>query len=458
MAPLSEKEENYVRLALLLKGVTPRAVRTYFDREFPPTYLPSTLNTNYNTLWDLKLKRIINQAQWNLLIPRNGIPDSKTFDVTLMICLIRNLTSINPPVNGFDSLPLLGETTPGSDLARIKYYRNKLAHHDNNTIDTAYFYTAWTDISNAVGRLGGQTMYQECQELKLKILDQSNQDIMLEIKQSVGEITELKQTTYNLRKKQSKVTGELRKLQSLHGTLKTSHSILKTSNSTLKTSFRQQLIQYLQQLDKLQQVKLANTKDTVEPKESCASGTTPLVYICYDGYTDMVQWMLHNDVDVDQCRDTGASGLFMAKRNPDVNLYNKNGFSPLIKASLNGHTDIVRLLLERNSYPCDNTPLGTSCVNNNISISNSPSLVQSLMKHKPDVNAQTYDGGNALYFSAFHGNLKITKLLLENDADCDICTYSKQFQTDLIKDNPIGTLKQLQQGCFEYLIKMHCHM
>ncbi|XP_063438380.1 ankyrin repeat domain-containing protein 29-like [Mytilus trossulus] len=217
----------------------------------------------------------------------------------------------------------------------------------------------------------------------------------------------------------------------------------------------------------------------------------------------MVQWMLHNDVDVDQCRDTGASGLFMAsqeghtdivtlllernhdvnvctndncspllqasqnghtdivklllernpdinlcdkdgkspllkastyghtdivnlllKRNPDVNLYNKNGFSPLIKASLNGHTDIVRLLLERNSYPCDNTPLGTSCVNNNISISNSPSLVQSLMKHKPDVNAQTYDGGNALYFSAFHGNLKITKLLLENDADCDICTYS----------------------------------
>ncbi|CAG2234295.1 unnamed protein product [Mytilus edulis] len=148
MAPLSDEEENYVRLALLLKGVTPRAVRTYFDREFPPTSLPSTLNTNYNTLSDLKLKRIINQAQWNLLIPRNGVPDSKTFDVTLMICLIRNLTSISHPINGFDSLPLPGEITPGSDLARIKYYRNKLAHHDSNTIDTAYFNTAWGDISN----------------------------------------------------------------------------------------------------------------------------------------------------------------------------------------------------------------------------------------------------------------------------------------------------------------------
>ncbi|CAG2192992.1 unnamed protein product [Mytilus edulis] len=167
-----------------------------------------------------------------------------------MICLIRNLTSISHPINGFDSLPLPGESTPGSDLARIKYYRNKLAHHDSNTIDSAYFNTAWGDISNvsinailiktdkAVGRLGGKTMFQECQELKVKILDQSNQEMMFEIKQSLEELGELKLTTYNLRNKQSKVTEKLRKLQSLHGTLKTSHSILKTSNSKLKTSFR----------------------------------------------------------------------------------------------------------------------------------------------------------------------------------------------------------------------------
>lgn len=65
-----------------------------------------------------------------------------------MICLIRNLTSIIPPINGFDSLPLPGETLPGSDLARIKWYRNKLAHHDSSTIDNAFFNTAWKDISD----------------------------------------------------------------------------------------------------------------------------------------------------------------------------------------------------------------------------------------------------------------------------------------------------------------------
>ncbi|CAG2212561.1 unnamed protein product [Mytilus edulis] len=402
MAPLSDEEENYVRLALLLKGVTPRAVRTYFDREFPPTYLPSTLNTNYNTLWDLKLKRIINQAQWNLLIPRNGIPDSKTFDVTLMICLIRNLTSINPPVNGFDSLPLPGETTPGSDLARIKYYRNKLAHHDSNTIDTAYFHTAWTDISNAVGRLGDQTMFQECQELKLKILDQSNQEIILEVKQSLEEMKELKLTTYNLRKKQSKVTENLRKLQSLHGTLKTSHSILKSSNSTLKNSVR-----FL----RAEQVLIRKGfKNPIPPN-------------------------------------------IRAQFNKQIEDWKKKDNIPLILASMCGHTDIVRLLLERNPVPCDNTPLSTSYVYNNISISNSPSLVQPLMKHKPDVNAQTYVGGSALYFSALFGNIEITQLLLENNADSNICIYSKQYIAEMIKNYPTGTLEKSEQNIFDTLVK-----
>ncbi|CAG2214554.1 unnamed protein product [Mytilus edulis] len=349
--PLSNNKSDDI--ALLLKGVTPRAVRTYFDREFPPTYLPSTLNTNYNTLWDLKLKRIINQAQWNLLIPRNGIPDSKTFDVTLMICLIRNLTSINPPINGFDSLPLPGETTPGSDLARIKYYRNKLAHHDSNTIDTAYFHTAWTDISNAVGRLGDQTMFQECQELKLKILDQSNQEIILEVKQSLEEMKELKLTTYNLRKKQSKVTENLRKLQSLHGTLKTSHSILKSSNSTLKNSVR-----FL----RAEQVLIRKGfKNPIPPN---------------------IRAQFNKQIEDWKKKDN----ILLLERNPDVNLCSKQGSTPLIQASICGHTDIVRLLLERNPVPCDNTSLSTSYVYNNISISNSPSLVQPLMKHKPDPN------------------------------------------------------------------------
>ncbi|VDH89346.1 Hypothetical predicted protein [Mytilus galloprovincialis] len=166
-------------------------------------------------------------------------------------------------------------------------------------------------------------------------------------------------------------------------------------------SCRQQLIQYLQQLDKVQQVKLANTKDTVEPKESCNSGTTPLVWNCYDGYTDMVQWMLRNDVDVDQCRDDGTSN--------------------------NGHTDIVRLLLERNPDPC----------NNSTRISNSPSLVQPLLKHKPDINAQTCDGeyvskksvdyafdvvagSSPLHIACFMGRINVVRCLIDHKGNINM--------------------------------------
>lgn len=51
------------------------------------------------------------------------------------------------PVNGFDQRPPANETTAASDLARIKYDRNELAHHSNGKIDDNSFITAWNNIS-----------------------------------------------------------------------------------------------------------------------------------------------------------------------------------------------------------------------------------------------------------------------------------------------------------------------
>ncbi|XP_063427581.1 uncharacterized protein LOC134711078 [Mytilus trossulus] len=156
MAPLSDEESNYIRLALLLLGVSPRAVR---------------------------------------------LTNSSNFDVTLMILLIRNLTPVTPPLTGFDKLPTQAETSPESDLARIKWYRNILAHLNSDKIDTVFFNTAWGDIIEAVCRLGGKQMKDECQDLKVKILDQSNQELMNEIKNSQREIRELQDIINRLHNK-----------------------------------------------------------------------------------------------------------------------------------------------------------------------------------------------------------------------------------------------------------------
>ncbi|XP_063411650.1 uncharacterized protein LOC134694566 [Mytilus trossulus] len=135
------------------------------------------------------------------------------------------------------------------------------------------------------------------------------------------------------------------------------------SNNNMKVlSFRQLFLQYLLQLDKSQQVTLANTKDTLLPRWSKGSGNTPLIISCYYGYTDMIQRLLHTDVDLNQCRNDGCSGLYMAtskghthivrlllERNTNVNICYKTGCSPLNMAFKKGHTDIVRLLLEKKS-------------------------------------------------------------------------------------------------------------
>lgn len=80
------------------------------------------------------------------------VPDSKKFDVSLMILLLRNLTALVPPISGYETLPLSSEITPAADLARIKYYRNFLAHLDDGKIDSTLFSIAWDNVT-CVSRL-----------------------------------------------------------------------------------------------------------------------------------------------------------------------------------------------------------------------------------------------------------------------------------------------------------------
>ncbi|XP_076095787.1 uncharacterized protein LOC143066860 [Mytilus galloprovincialis] len=227
MASLSVEEENYVRMSLLLTGISPRAARNFFDTEFAPACLDATIKKEYNKLLDLKKEHRINQSQWNLLFPRfPGLPDSKTFDITLMIALLRNLTPLTPPLCGFDRLPSAMETTQAADLARIKHYRNYLAHLEEGKIDTTFYTTAWADITDAVNRLGGQQMKQECDHLKTKPLDQTNQEIMLDIKRSNDEIKGLQKSLKNLKRSHIDLRKSHKILQENHKKVKKSHERL----------------------------------------------------------------------------------------------------------------------------------------------------------------------------------------------------------------------------------------
>lgn len=85
MESISLEEENYVRMSLLLTGVSPRAVRKCFDKEFAPACLDVSLKKESEKLRAMKRERTINQLQWNLLFPRHSGKCTLT-NVTILDC------------------------------------------------------------------------------------------------------------------------------------------------------------------------------------------------------------------------------------------------------------------------------------------------------------------------------------------------------------------------------------
>ncbi|VDI08801.1 Hypothetical predicted protein [Mytilus galloprovincialis] len=172
----SDDEVNHFRIINLLYRIAPSAVRVKFDKELHPNVLENTLKTNRCKIMEpLRKKKVINQTQWNLLYPKTGVVSSTTFDLTLMICLLRNLASI--PVE--DILPHASDTSEAADLSRLKNYRNHFAH-DGYSLTDADFELYWTDICQAIQRLGGPKFERECSDLKLFKLTEINKEILIQ--------------------------------------------------------------------------------------------------------------------------------------------------------------------------------------------------------------------------------------------------------------------------------------
>lgn len=72
MASIPVDKEVYAVLQVLLERFAPIAVRTYFDKLFPPPDLHLTIQKNYKILRDLKFE-VLNLDQWNRLFPKKGM-------------------------------------------------------------------------------------------------------------------------------------------------------------------------------------------------------------------------------------------------------------------------------------------------------------------------------------------------------------------------------------------------
>ena len=148
MASLDLHEKaNFTRLSRLLVDKGTEALRNTFDSIHSPANLSAVLSSNKTSLRKL---RVINNSHWDLLHPPSGDPsDSKTFDVTLLAILFRNICGL--PKTGWGVMPLDSDRSLQANIVRIRLLRNEVyAHVTSTQVDNATFEYLWRKISQAL--------------------------------------------------------------------------------------------------------------------------------------------------------------------------------------------------------------------------------------------------------------------------------------------------------------------
>ena len=157
-SPLASSVEktNGAKLSRLLIDGGTTVLRKIFDGHHPPANLAADLNTKKSILSNLLKKKILHNPQWDKLFPRGGVvPDSRTFDITLLFLLLIEICGLTPPASGWHTKPPSSDTSHEANLARVKFYRNDLYGHVTTTgVDTPTFSALWTEISGILVSLG----------------------------------------------------------------------------------------------------------------------------------------------------------------------------------------------------------------------------------------------------------------------------------------------------------------
>ena len=180
----SEKQTNGLQLIRLLNEVGTAALRALFDAKCPPATLATLLHSRpiHATLATLLRRGLLNTSQWDKLYPAVGVPDPKSFDITLLYTLLRNICGLKPPKDPlWTSNPPTADRSDEANIARIRWYRNDVIHNFASGVDDMTFQTYWTEISSALQDLS--IPQAELDALKISPLDDKKvMDILLEWK------------------------------------------------------------------------------------------------------------------------------------------------------------------------------------------------------------------------------------------------------------------------------------
>ena len=169
---VSEEKTNGTRLARLIVDVGTHVLRKILHSVHPPATLQQVLNNNLRKLQSLKSRHVIFNDQWEMIFPSSGDPpDSKTFDITLLHLLLREICHLTAPPTGWHKMPADGDVSLEANIVRIKCFRNELCHSASTGIPNGEFEDKWNKISSSLKELQASVFEKKIQDLKKDSID-----------------------------------------------------------------------------------------------------------------------------------------------------------------------------------------------------------------------------------------------------------------------------------------------
>ena len=206
----TKETTNYARLCRLLVDVGSQVLRETFDKKRPLGGLDTVLGSPSvsTTLQSLRHKKILNPSQWSKLYPAiNSSVSSETFDITLLIVLLRSICGLTPPATGWDALPSPEDLSCEADITRIRFYRNTVCAHANRaSIGETEFENYWKTIGDSLVRLGGADYEMAIDGLKGDCLDRDKEEHYEQL------LKQWKEDEDNIKDKLDKIEAKIDKL------------------------------------------------------------------------------------------------------------------------------------------------------------------------------------------------------------------------------------------------------
>ncbi|XP_053375348.1 uncharacterized protein LOC128547261 [Mercenaria mercenaria] len=187
-----QKEAYYLRLHLLIVKEGTAILKTRFDHSVPPPQLHAKLQQCTKTFNHAKKNSLLSKTQLSNLFPQYRPPSSDTFDISLLVYLLRNICGLKSKWWSEDDNSKIPDKVVEevADIARLRNLRNQMQHKQVASLEQVEFETMWDLVEKVMLRLATKCNIPD-QKQKIDDIKDRQLDLVTEEMRSIRANTEL---------------------------------------------------------------------------------------------------------------------------------------------------------------------------------------------------------------------------------------------------------------------------